>query len=89
MKTVCLRLPDDPFKKHFTDLDEADLAQQISDVQDDKLLGTVSKGSFWYFSTKQPRSLSTSLSHFRIPQTTRDLDVISTLSNSMLLLITV
>ena len=81
MCIVYLNFLDDPFKKHFADLDEISLARQVSDIQNDKLLAKFSKDSFWSSSYKYPASSKEAPSaSARIPQSTRDLRVRSSLS---------
>ena len=62
---------------HFADANEADLARQISDVQNDRwLLAKAGKGSIWSASFKYPANSKSALSSSsKIPQSTRDLIV--------------
>ena len=72
----CLNLAGDPFMRHFANVDETDLAQQISDVSNDKLFVNINKGSLWSSTLKCPASSKNApLSSPWIPQSTRDLDV--------------
>ena len=77
MYILYLIVLDHPFARHFANSDEADLARQILDVQNDKwLVSKAGKGSTWSSSFKYPVNAKTTLlNSLKLPRSSQDLNV--------------